>query len=90
MKLTVAGTGYVGIVTGTGFANLGNDVICYDVDAEKINKLSAGRLTIYEPGLDELFKRNLEAGRLRFSTDPFRPGCDCWLHLYEQTEPHGR
>ena len=70
MKLTVAGTGYVGIVTGTGFANLGNDVICYDVDAEKINKLSAGRLTIYEPGLDELFKRNLEAGRLRFNTDP--------------------
>jgi len=70
MKLTVAGTGYVGIVTGTGFANLGNDVICYDVDAEKINKLSAGRLTIYEPGLDELFKRNLEAGRLRFTTDP--------------------
>ena len=70
MKLTVAGTGYVGIVTGTGFANLGNDVICYDVDAEKINKLSSGQLTIYEPGLDELFKRNIEAGRLRFSTDP--------------------
>ena len=72
MKLTVAGTGYVGIVTGTGFANLGNDVICYDVDAEKINTLSSGRLAIYEPGLGEVFQRNLEAGRLHFSTDPMK------------------
>ena len=72
MKLTVAGTGYVGIVTGTGFANLGNDVICYDVDAEKITTLSSGRLAIYEPGLGEVFQRNLEAGRLHFSTDPMK------------------
>jgi len=70
MKLTVIGTGYVGIVTGTGFANLGNDVVGYDVDADKISMLSSGRLPIYEPGLEELFKRNLEAGRLRFGTDP--------------------
>ncbi len=72
MKLTVAGTGYVGIVTGTGFANLGNDVICYDVDTEKINMLSSGRLTIYEPGLRELFERNLDTGRLQFSTEPMK------------------
>ncbi|RJQ56937.1 MAG: UDP-glucose/GDP-mannose dehydrogenase family protein [Desulfobacteraceae bacterium] len=69
MKLTVVGTGYVGVVTGTGFANLGNDVICYDVDGEKINLLSGGKLPIYEPGLGELFHRNLETGRLRFTTD---------------------
>ncbi len=69
MKLTVAGTGYVGIVTGTGFANLGNDVLCYDVNIEKINTLFSGRLPLYEPGLEEIFKRNLDAGRLRFTTD---------------------
>jgi UDPglucose 6-dehydrogenase len=69
MKLTVVGTGYVGVVTGTGFANLGNDVICYDVDGAKIDLLSGGKLPIYEPGLGELFHRNLETGRLRFTTD---------------------
>ena len=69
MKLTVAGTGYVGIVTGTGFANLGNDVLCYDVNIEKINTLFSGQLPLYEPGLEEIFKRNLDAGRLRFTTD---------------------
>jgi len=72
MKLTVVGTGYVGIVTGTGYANLGNDVICYDVDREKVKTLSSGILPIYEPGLEEIFKRNLDAGRLRFSTDPIK------------------
>lgn len=69
MKLTVTGTGYVGIVTGTGFANLGNDVMCFDIDRDKISELSEGRLPIYEPGLTEIFKRNLDAGRLRFTTD---------------------
>jgi len=70
MKLTIVGTGYVGIVTGTGFANLGNDVICYDVDSKKINELSSGSLPLYEPGLSEIFGRNLDAGRLRFTVDP--------------------
>lgn len=69
MKITVVGTGYVGLVTGVGFANLGNDVICLDIDHEKIAHLSKGELTIYEPGLEELFKRNLNNGRLKFSMD---------------------
>ncbi len=69
MKLTVAGTGYVGLVTGAGFANLGNDVICFDVDQAKIDLLSNGVVPIYEPGLEEIYQRNLKAGRLQFTTD---------------------
>lgn len=69
MNLTVAGTGYVGLVTGTGFANLGNKVICFDIDKAKLDALTGGELTIYEPGLEEIFKRNLKAGRLVFTSD---------------------
>jgi UDPglucose 6-dehydrogenase len=69
MKLTVAGTGYVGLVTGTGFANLGNDVICYDIDKAKIDLLADGVMPIYEPGLEEIYKRNLKTNRLKFTTD---------------------
>ena len=72
MKLTIAGTGYVGLVSGTGFANLGNDVLCFDIDKEKIDTLKNGTVPIYELGLDELFKRNVEAGRLKFTTDPVK------------------
>jgi len=69
MKLTVAGTGYVGLVTGAGFANLGNDLICFDIDKAKIDLLSDGVVPIYEPGLEEIYRRNLKTGRLKFTTD---------------------
>ena len=59
----------MGLVSGTGFANLGNDVICFDIDAVKIDLLNKGIIPIYEPGLEEVYKRNLEAGRIRFTTD---------------------
>jgi UDPglucose 6-dehydrogenase len=68
MKIAVVGTGYVGLVTGTCFAETGNDVICVDIDAGKVKKLTAGEITIYEPGLEKLFLRNLKEERLRFTT----------------------
>ena len=69
MKVSVIGTGYVGLVTGTCLAEVGNDVLCLDVDANKINILKQGGIPIYEPGLEAMVKRNVEAGRLRFTTD---------------------
>ncbi len=68
MKISVIGTGYVGLVTGTCFAETGNTVVCVDVDSEKVAKLAAGKITIYEPGLDVLFERNIRQGRLSFTT----------------------
>lgn len=69
MKIAVVGTGYVGLVTGTCFAETGNTVTCVDIDERKVNKLSSGEITIYEPGLEKLFLRNQKEGRLKFTTN---------------------
>ena len=69
MKITMIGTGYVGLVTGTCFAEVGNDVLCLDVDPRKIEILNGGGVPIHEPGLEAMIRRNVEAGRLAFTTD---------------------
>jgi UDPglucose 6-dehydrogenase len=69
MKISVVGTGYVGLVTGTCLAETGNDVLCIDVDEAKVERMKNGEVPIYEPHLDVYFERNLKAGRLHFSTD---------------------
>jgi UDPglucose 6-dehydrogenase len=71
-EITVVGTGYVGLVTGACFAELGNRVVCVDIDSDRIQTLNAGRLPFFEPGLEELVARNAAAGRLIFETDPAR------------------
>ena len=68
MKIAVIGTGYVGLVTGTCFAETGNDVVCVDIDKSKVDKLASGQITIYEPGLEKIFLRNQKEGRLHFTT----------------------
>ena len=69
MNIAVVGTGYVGLVTGTCLSETGNNVVCVDIDAEKVLKLQSGQITIYEPGLEVLFQRNIKEGRLHFTTN---------------------
>src|ERR1700692_3610504 len=68
MRITIFGGGYVGLVTGACLADAGNDVVCVDVDAQKIAMLKKGEVPIHEPGLDAVVRRNFGAGRLRFTT----------------------
>ena len=72
MKVTVVGTGYVGLVSGACLSEVGNDVLCLDVDPEKIRILESGGIPIFEPGLQEMVQRNVAAGRLHFTTDVAR------------------
>src|SRR5690606_18520431 len=69
MKVTVFGIGYVGLVQGAVLAEVGHDVVCVDVDAAKVERLKAGEIPIYEPGLTPLVRENFEQGRLKFTTD---------------------
>ena len=69
MKVTLYGSGYVGLVTGSLLADVGNDVLCVDIDQKKVADLNKGIIPIHEPGLDEIIKRNVEIGRLQFTTD---------------------
>jgi UDPglucose 6-dehydrogenase len=82
VKLCVVGTGYVGLVAGTCFAESGNDVVCVDIDADKVSRLQQGITPIYEPGLEELIKRNIAEGRLSFTTsltDAVRQSVVCFI-----------
>lgn len=70
MKITIHGSGYVGLVTGACLADVGHDVMCVDVDQVKVARLKRGEVPIYEPGLEELIRHNMDDGRLRFSDSP--------------------
>ncbi len=81
MKITIFGSGYVGLVTGACFAEVGNDVLCVDIDQKKIDRLNEGQIPIHEPGLDEIVAENIREGRLRFTSD-LREGVDFGLYQF--------
>ena len=91
MKIGIIGTGYVGLPTGVGLAELGNTVVCVDKIKEKVDDLKQGKLTIYEDGLEDLFKKNIQAGRLTFTTNMKKAieGADVVL-IAVGTPPHPR
>ncbi len=70
MKIAIVGTGYVGLITGTCFANAGNDVTCLDIDPKKVKTLRKGKAPFFEPGLSEMMTKSINAGRLHFTDDP--------------------
>jgi len=81
VKITIFGSGYVGLVTGACFAEVGNDVLCVDIDQKKIDSLNEGKIPIHEPGLDEIVAENIREGRLRFTSD-LREGVDFGLYQF--------
>jgi len=89
MKIAVVGTGYVGLVSGTCFAETGNDVVCVDIDEKKVAAMQAGQIPIYEPHLDVLFERNIKAGRLTFTTDLAQAIADAKLIFLALPTPPG-
>ena len=89
MKIAVVGTGYVGLVTGTCFAETGNDVTCVDIDKAKVEAMQNGKIPIYEPHLDVLFERNIEQGRLHFTTDLADAVADATLIFLALPTPPG-
>src|SRR5580658_5164367 len=90
MRVTIFGSGYVGLVTGACLADAGNHVICVDVDAGKIERLNRGEVPIHEPGLDALIKRNADAGRLEFTTEAERAGRHGLFQLIAVATPPGQ
>lgn len=89
MNITVIGTGYVGLVTGTCFTEMGNKVTCVDIDSEKISNLKEGILPIYEPGLDAMVLENRSRGTLSFTTELKTAVKDSGSMLYSSGNPHG-
>ena len=89
MKIAVVGTGYVGLVTGTCFAETGNNVTCVDIDQKKVDSLTDGQITIYEPGLEKLFLRNLREERLSFTTDLAKGIADATIIFLALPTPPG-
>ena len=89
MKIAVVGTGYVGLVTGTCFAETGNNVICVDIEEQKVASMKAGNIPIYEPHLDVLFERNIKAGRLAFTTSLAEAVADATLIFLALPTPPG-
>lgn len=90
MKIAMIGTGYVGLVSGVCFADCGFDVTCLDIDGEKISELNAGRVPIYEPGLEALMKRSVDAGRLRFPLIQKLKSVKLTLSFWRLAPPRGR
>ena len=90
MRIAVIGTGYVGLVVGACFAETGNDVICVDKDRQKVSLLRRGRIPIYEPGLEELVRRNRQEKRLVFTTGPARGRAQGGRRLHRGGHADGR